>query len=51
MRHPSDEWLERSHGWLSSKIHLYGDGQARPLVLVLAAGWYSDVVHMRAFIH
>ena len=37
-----DEWLGRSRGGLTTKIHLCADGTARPLSVVVTAGQRSD---------
>jgi transposase len=44
----SDEWLGRSRGGRTSKIHLCCDGHARPLGLVVTAGQRADVGQLGA---
>lgn len=42
----SDEWLGRSRGGRTSKIHLCVDGHARPLSIVVTAGHCADVTQL-----
>lgn len=42
----SDEWLGRSRGGLTSKIHLCVDGHARPLGFTVTAGQCADVTQI-----
>lgn len=44
----TDEWLGRSRGGRTTKIHLCCDGQARPLGLVVSAGQRADVGYLGA---
>lgn len=44
----SDEWLGRSRGGRTSKIHLCVDGNCRPLSVIVTAGQCADVSQLEA---
>src|SRR5215218_5105945 len=47
---PSDHALGRSHGGLTTKIHLISDAKARPVSAVLSAGQTHDSKCLQALL-
>lgn len=43
-----DEWLGRSRGGRTSKLHLCADGHARPLAVIVTAGQRADVTQIES---